>query len=1018
MTVLEQSNAVCKSCKEPLEAGWSRCPSCGSATSSGAALACPNCGRMVKENWRNCPDCQTPLGGERTPSGTSGLGQERSPGPTRKKQPRIFVTGDEDQPNKPGDLPNLTGKKLGERYMIQDHLGTGGFGAVYAAFDEVTNQKTALKIVVVPNDTEQSQHAAEQVLQEYKLRQKINDFTHVIKCDDPRACDLNGLSLILLPMELAPDGSFRRWLQANPDKNKRRAKAMAFFRQACLGVKAIHNAEQAHLDLKPENILIKDGRAKITDFGIGRFASLAAECDPEQLVRAGMGTPRYMSPEQFEAARQQDVGASSDIYSLGVILFEILDGNPPFDGSRSELQRRHQTVTPSTLKGTAAPWARVVERCLAKAPDQRYDSVEALISDLDRVEQGAATSVDVACPKCGRINSNPEHKICANCQTSLAKHFLPCPTCAKEVRLDVETCTGCGAAVLAYRVRQQRWNLVEQLKDEDPVEAISILERMLRDDAKELKDRCVAELRRLRENQATISDLITAADRAAAAGQFEVVLGAWQDVLKLAPRHRVGTEKARSIEKLLSEFRAHQSQGLSLLDRADFDRGTRCLHRCIELIPQSTEVKNQLQDVHRRASVYTTAMQQACSCRDAKRFTAALAHLRDAIQEAPQSADALDLRAKIESTIEETDGLLKLVRQSMNRGLFEDAEKNLEAVEHRRADVNDLERIKIDLRKQKESYAQAMMECDRAIGTRDLGTALEKAQLALKTCPESSRTQATLKKIRDDQDGASRHLQKSKSLLLAADFRGSAQELEYARGLWSTMPGLNEAGVNIKSTQSAYERHLADAKPALARKAYDEGRAACERALSVCPKSQEVEPLRGQIEEAERAEARRAAIKAEQRQSRRDQIRTIAWVLLILLAGVVLVVALAWMGSVAWRWIKGMNWSRLGDHNEALLEGWGVLLFITACVHQVRYTDLYKAVFTNVFDLRSNRKGAACLVVGLLLALVCGLPSAGAFYLAENYLEMTRPAAITLGAMCGVLIQVVPLNAVNQLWGW
>ena len=114
------------------------------------------------------------------------------------------------------------------------------------------------------------------------------------------------------------------------------------------------------MDIKPENILISDGIAKVSDFGIGRFYGTDFEDNPEQLVLQGMGTPQYMSPEQFRVNRQKDIGPGSDIYSLGIVLYELLDGRTPFDGKREELEDKHLNDLPSPLTDSSEKSVTVI----------------------------------------------------------------------------------------------------------------------------------------------------------------------------------------------------------------------------------------------------------------------------------------------------------------------------------------------------------------------------------------------------------------------------------------------------------------------------------------------------------------------------------------------------------------------------------------------------------------------------------------------------------------------------------
>jgi|CXWL01.1.fsa_nt_gi serine/threonine protein kinase len=942
-------------------------------------------------------------------SKSSSSGSGASSASRSQNDTRLFVSGLDGERNESFEVPDLTGQELDKRYRIAERLGTGGFGAVYRAHDQVTGSDRALKVVVVPRLQGQPQHAREQMLQEFRLRQKINDFSYVIKSDDPRTCEFNELSLILLPMELASEGSFRTWLVSNPDREKRRDDALNFFRQTCLGVKSIHDSDQVHLDLKPENILIADGKAKVTDFGISRFGSMALGSNPEQLMRAGLGTPRYMSPEQFQTARQQDVGPAADIYSLGVILFEILDGAAPFDGSREQLKEKHLTVAPPPMKGSATAWARIVERCLAKAPDKRYERVEALLKDLERVARGAAASVDASCRKCGEINANPDHKICNSCNASVAHLFRPCPTCSKDVRLDVEHCSGCGEAVMAYHVRQENWKKVEQLKDEDPVEAIALLERMLREGAQELRDRCLEDLNRLRKHQTRISELITEADRASVGGQLEAALDAWRNILQIAPRHRVGLEKAHSLEKVVRAFREHLSKGLVLMDKADFVEAEQCLRRSVQLMPQSAEARRHLQERSRRAEAYAAAMQEGIKHQDSKHLLAALERVNSAIAEASQSRSATDLRAVLEAEINDTDGLLRLAQQRIRSAQFDKAESDLKSVENRRADAEQLLPVAAVLATSRESFSHAIEECDRAVKERDLDTALARAEEALKACPDSSGAKERLNKIQADQEAAAKHFRKAQKLINAAQFNDAIQELEHTRRLWPLHRGLAEKDVDLKCKQATHERHMAAARESLRKKEYAAAQAECSKALAICPDSVEAGVLIHLIDTEERKNALRRRESAEKKREHwarlgRLSIGAMKWLVLL---GIPVGLGAALVRS--WSWIWGAGWPRLVENRQNLIFAWLVLMMITAIVHCTRYTNLFRNVFSGVFGRREDRHFASYLAVTMLLVVCSGGPGYGTFWLVGKYTQIDGPASVAVGVLCAMAIQIAAL---------
>ena len=192
-----------------------------------------------------------------------------------------------------------------------------------------------------------------------------------------------------ITMEYVPGEDLKSFIHRS--KQLSPGTAVSIARQVTEGFEEAHRLGIVHRDLKPSNIMIdKEGNAKIMDFGIAR--SLAAK----GITGAGMmiGTPEYMSPEQVEG---QDVDQRSDIYSLGVVLYEMVTGRRPFEGdtplSVAHKQKYEAPEDPRKLNAQLPEsLSRVILRCLEKEEEKRYQSAEELRSDLTRLEDGIPTS--------------------------------------------------------------------------------------------------------------------------------------------------------------------------------------------------------------------------------------------------------------------------------------------------------------------------------------------------------------------------------------------------------------------------------------------------------------------------------------------------------------------------------------------------------------------------------------------------------------------------------------------------
>jgi serine/threonine-protein kinase len=281
------------------------------------------------------------------------------------------------------------GTKL-DRFVIKQHLGSGSLGDVYLARDLVREEDEDVAIKVVDIGPCSPRAAARQLQRERAVYDKIQDHRNVLKIHDIHLVLSGGTSLLILSMEYAEGGTFREWLEAHRnDWETRKTEGLAWFKQICLGVAACHDAGVTLLDLKPENCLFVRGVLKVSDFNVsglvqnltvGRSSALE-----DTVEEPAFGTPVYMSPEHFSAAHPDDLDARADIYSLGVILHEILHpkARPPFGGSFARLRELHTQMQPPPLPGADPAEARVVARCLEKDPAKRYQSVDALLDDLE-----------------------------------------------------------------------------------------------------------------------------------------------------------------------------------------------------------------------------------------------------------------------------------------------------------------------------------------------------------------------------------------------------------------------------------------------------------------------------------------------------------------------------------------------------------------------------------------------------------------------------------------------------------
>jgi serine/threonine protein kinase len=271
--------------------------------------------------------------------------------------------------------PELVGQTLGKRYLVRRVIGQGGMGAVYEVEHTFTKRIGALKLLhksvaAVPE-------VVERFVREASAAGRIGN-EHIVETIDAGELD-SGEPYIF--MELLDGKPLSELVQAG--KGLPFEEALELVTQAAEGLGAAHEAGIVHRDIKPENLFVCDGATpfvKILDFGISKFARNDAR--DHRLTREGsaMGTPYYMSPEQVVGGRNVD--ARTDVYSLGVVLYECVTGQTPFDAeSLPALSVRiHEGnyVPASHLRPSAPPGFDVlVARAMAVSPADRFASMQA-----------------------------------------------------------------------------------------------------------------------------------------------------------------------------------------------------------------------------------------------------------------------------------------------------------------------------------------------------------------------------------------------------------------------------------------------------------------------------------------------------------------------------------------------------------------------------------------------------------------------------------------------------------------
>ena len=262
------------------------------------------------------------------------------------------------------------GMMIGDRYEILEKIGTGGMSDVYKAKCHKLNRFVAVKVL--------KQEFSENANFVSKFRIEAQAAAGLMHPNIVNVYDVgeeNGLHYIV--MELVEGITLKKYIEKKARLSYKEAVSIAI--QVCMGIEAAHNNHIIHRDIKPQNIIIsKDGKVKVTDFGIAKAAT------SNTITSNVMGSVHYTSPEQARGGYSDE---KSDIYSLGITLFEMLTGRVPFNGETTvAIAIKHiqeELPSPQDFVGEIPNSVEnIVKKCCQKSPDRRYQNMQELIVDL------------------------------------------------------------------------------------------------------------------------------------------------------------------------------------------------------------------------------------------------------------------------------------------------------------------------------------------------------------------------------------------------------------------------------------------------------------------------------------------------------------------------------------------------------------------------------------------------------------------------------------------------------------
>ncbi len=294
-----------------------------------------------------------------------------------------------------------TGMIIAERYEIVGKIGTGGMADVYKAMDHKLNRFVAVK-VLKPEFREDTTF-----IKKFRSEaQAAAGLTHPNIVNVFDVGDDGGVYYIV--MELIEGITLKEYISKKGKLSIKEATSIAI--QVSMGLEAAHSHGIVHRDVKPQNIIIStDGKVKVTDFGIARAAS------SNTISSNVMGSVHYSSPEQVRGGYSDE---KSDIYSLGITLYEMVTGRVPFDGDTTvaiAIKHLQEEIVPPSIYTPELPHSleQIILKCTQKSVDRRYSRMEDVIADLKHSlidPHNGAKTVVISDKELGEIKHTPKQK--------------------------------------------------------------------------------------------------------------------------------------------------------------------------------------------------------------------------------------------------------------------------------------------------------------------------------------------------------------------------------------------------------------------------------------------------------------------------------------------------------------------------------------------------------------------------------------------------------------------------------
>jgi tetratricopeptide (TPR) repeat protein len=617
----------------------------------------------------------------------------------------------------------LVGEVVSE-CKILEKVGEGGFGAVYRASDQNLQRIVAFKVMLqsLTSNAEFVQKFIREAVTAAQLNHPNIVAIHKVGRDERR-----GLHYLI--MEFVEGRTL-----ADIVKEKGVLKvdeALPIMIQSCEALAVAHEHDIVHRDIKPENLMLdRTGVLKITDFGLAK--SLSTENKSTKV----MGTPHYMSPEQFEG---KQVDGRSDIYSLGVTFFFLFSKARPYEGQNTvqiiyAILTQQPKALPDLNKDVPPEIWAVIQKMIAKKAEDRYQTLRQTIADLKRF-QDRAFADKTQCPACGAKNTKGR-KFCRGCGAALV---VKCPSCAADSPAGAAACSACGADMGRLLKIKKAMDAAARFKAAgDLRRAAESYKQVV--DLDPTQGEARAEFERLAGTLTEVDRVKTEADDLMKTGDIEAALGRVEELLRRFPmasevrEHRDELKSAlarRRVDRLLGEADAASAGGgakhaLELLDQA------------ARIDPSREEVRAKRDELAKRLAQVAESRQKAAKALAAGRFEEAFALANEVLKITPGDTTMAEIRDKAHSSVASADEFVKRGDAYLAAKRLADALPEYEAALAMRPGDQHLFQLVESTRSRISDQREGIANCRRLMAERDFERAAKGLAAVLAELPDDA----------------------------------------------------------------------------------------------------------------------------------------------------------------------------------------------------------------------------------------------------------------------------------------